>query len=285
MNTIRHLIFLIHPCCYEGIDAAGIRADNLGLFVERERMVRQRWLEELGQRSDDTLLVQLYGPETLHAAAVERLGEGRAVRLRADFPGDRQMREYYRRLLAVLDAHLRRHDLAFDPATVTSELWGESFEGCAPGYGGAFAEHLGLRLAPKMRFDMTVFDARFLHGATNHEVIAIPDTDVEAWLFQCHDTTSAATFQPRLSAQWLDRRRVALMLDERRLQVCTKQGHTIWPAEPWTKGKPPQVSAFAMALSDFNSHWIRAVGMAYDAFRDVVGAARILDPEEAPTGP
>ena len=210
MTTIRHIIFLIHPCCYERYTAAAVQADNLSLFVEREREVKQRWLDALAQRPVDTLFVQLYGPEELQAVAVEHLGLTGAVYLKADFPGDKDMREFYRRLLEVFHVHVREHNLEFNPDAVTSELWGESFEGCVSGYGGAFAEHLGLRIAPKMRFEMTVFDTRFIHEALGHEVIPIPETDVEAWLFRCRDTTRAATFQSRRTAQWLDQHRVAV---------------------------------------------------------------------------
>ena len=37
---IEHIIFLIHPCCYENIDPDAIRRDNLYLFVKREEEVK-----------------------------------------------------------------------------------------------------------------------------------------------------------------------------------------------------------------------------------------------------
>ena len=275
MKAVEHIIFLIHPCIYEAIDADKIHAENFGLFLERERTVKRRWLDAIPQRPASTLFAQLGGPESLQAAAADHLGQERALFFRTLYSQDKGLREYYGRLTAELHAHLRAHDLEFDPATATSELWGESFEGCVPGYGGAFAEHLGLHVPPKMHFEMTVFDAKFLHRSSGHEVIPIPDSDVEAWLFRCHDTTSAVTFQPRLTAQWLDHRRVSLMLDDRRVQACTKLGHTVWPETPWRKGKPEQVLPFDMALSDFCFHWIRCTGLAYDDFRQVITAARV----------
>jgi len=150
-----------------------------------------------------------------------------------------------------------------------------------PGYGGAFAQYLGLRRPPKMRFEMTVYDSRFLHGTRRWETIPIPDSDVEAWLFECHDGSGAAIFQPRLTAQWLDQRRVHLKLDDRRLQICTKQGYTLWPAAPWTKGKPEGVRDFSMTLAECASHWVRSVGMVIDDFREVIRAARIAAVGEA----
>ena len=126
-----------------------------------------------------------------------------------------------------------------------------------------------------MRFEMTVPDARFLYESRRHDVISISGTDVEAWLFHCHDSTSAATFQPRLSAAWLDERRVTLMLDDSLLQVCSKMGHTIWPDTPSGKGKPKQTLPFTLPLCEFHSHWVRGIGIGYETFCEVIAAARV----------
>ena len=98
---------------------------------------------------------------------------------------------------------------------------------------------------------------------------------MEAWLFECRDGTGAAIFQSRLAAQWIDPRRVWLRLDDRRLQVCTKLGHTVWPQQPWTKGRPEGVRDFSMALSECINRWVRSVGMTIDDFREVIRAARV----------
>ncbi len=272
---IEHIIFLIHPCCYENLDANTIRRDNLSLFVQREEQVKQHWLRNLSERPENTLFLQLGGPEYLKESAVENLGEAAVFYPRTPFPENGDLREYYRRLTSDFHNHISGHQLQLDTATVTSELWGESFEGCVPGYGGAFAEYLGLSCPPKMRFDMTVYDSRFLYGARRWEIISIDGCDVEAWLFQCHDGTGAAMFQSRLRAQWVDERQVHLQLDDRRLQVCTKNGHTVWPPTPWEKGKPERVDGYSMTLADCNWRWIRSVGMAYEDFRKIIRSARV----------
>lgn len=277
---IEHIIFLIHPCCYENIDSYAIQKDNLYLFVERERKVKQRWFQTLAEQPANTLFLQLGGPEYIREMAVANLGEAAVFYPRTQFPKDGALREYYRRLASDFHDHVLTHQLQLETATVTSELWGESFEGCVPGYGGAFAEYLGLQRHPKMRFEMTVYDSRFLYGAYRWEVIPINGCDVEAWLFECHDGTSAAIFQSRLTAQWVDDRRLHLRLDDRRLQVCTKNGHTIWPQTPWEKGKPERIGAYSMALADCNWRWIRAVGMAIDDFREVISAAHVTGCED-----
>ncbi len=272
---IEHIIFLIHPCCYENLALAAIRRDNLYLFVDREEEVKQRWLHALNERPAATLFLQLGGPEYLREAAVKRLGDAAVFYPRTAFPDNGDLREYYRCLVSDFHNHISTHRLQLDTATVTSELWGESFEGCVPGYGGAFAEYLGLQRPPCMRFEMTVYDSRFLYGARRWEVIPIDGCDVEAWIFECHDGTGAAIFQSRMRAQWVDDRRVQLRLDDRRVQVCTKNGHTIWPPTPWEKGKPERVEAYSMTLADCNWRWVRSVGMVIDDFRKVIGAARV----------
>ncbi len=272
---IEHIIFLIHPCCYENIAPDALRKDNLYLFVEREDEVKQQWIEALEKRPTHTLFLQLGGPEYLRETAAANLGEAAVFYPRTSFPDNGDLREYYRRLASDFRDHVSTHRLQLDTTTVTSELWGESFEGCVPGYGGAFAEYLGLQCPPQMRFEMTVYDSRFLYGALRWEVIPIDDCDVEAWLFECHDGTGAAIFQARLTAQWVDERCLHLQLDDRRLQICTKNGHTIWPPTPWEKGKPERIDAYSMTLADCNWRWVRAIGMAIDDFRKVIGAARV----------
>ncbi len=196
--------------------------------------------------------MQLGGPEYLRETAVAHLGEPTVFYPRTAFPENGDLRKYYRRLASDFRTHVSAHRPQFDTDAVTSEPWGESFEVCVPGYGGAFAEYLGLQRPPRMRFEITIYDSRFLYGARRWEVIPLDDCDVEAWLFEYHDGTSTAIFQSRLMAQWGDNRRVYLRLDDRRLQLYTKQGHTVWPQEPWTKGKPECVGEYSITLADCN---------------------------------
>ena len=72
-------------------------------------------------------------------------------------------------MVEILRSQMQNSSLTFDPRTVSFELWGESYEGCVPGYGGAYANRLGLQQHPNMRFEYTVYDSRFLYGA---EVVA-----------------------------------------------------------------------------------------------------------------
>src|SRR5688500_4551719 len=104
---IKHIIFLIHPGCYESLPPdSGLHQSNIGIYIEREQEVKQRWLAALDEHGKEpensVLLLQLYGPEHLLKAAQERLGAGNACYVRADFStiptGPQQLREYYQRL-------------------------------------------------------------------------------------------------------------------------------------------------------------------------------------------
>ena len=279
---IRHIIFLVHPCCYEKVDPEELRRSNWQLFLDRESEVKGRWLAALAKRPEQTLFVQQCGPEYLVENARRELGDAYAVRLGPPFHEGMAMHQFYESIEQELRAHLKAHDLSFDPATVTSELWGESFEGCVPGYGGMFAQYLGLQKPPRMRFEMTVYDTRWLYGAKEPQALPIPDSDVEAWIFECHDGSGAAMYQARRHAQWIDQRRVTVRLNTRRTQVWGKRGHALWPAEQWAKGDPEEMLEYTMTLIEANWRWIRGIEMDMKSFTELVVAARVLPP--APEG-
>lgn len=272
---VAHIIFLIHPCCYEPLEAERIQRDGLQLYLDREEQVKTLWLTEIAEASRDTLFIQLGGPAYLRQAAVTALGAAHTLSLRYPFPENEDLDLYYGGLTAEIRSHLEVHGLVIDTARVTSELWGESFEGCVPGYGGAFAQYLGLEQPPTMRYEMTVYDSRFLHLARRVEKVLVAGSDVEAWLFECHDGTSAATFQPRRTAQWLDERRVHLRLHDRRHQLTDKLGHTLWPETAWSKGKPETEHEVSVPLKDWISRWVRGINTDFDSFRRVIAATRI----------
>ncbi len=293
--TIHHLIILIHPLVWQHALEANPRLavdDNPAIYAERERECVARWLAELPRDGQSALLIQLSNRGFFEEAVRPRVGERNACLTWAELgpevpipdPADAQARAAHQHRLHVdvvqrIQSHLRAHELVLNPAAVTSEIWGESFEGCAAGYAGAIAHGLGLVKKPTMRFEMTVYDSRFLYGARRWEVIPIAASDAEAMLFELHDGSFAALYQARLSEQWLDLRPIQVHLDPTRVIVCTKTGHTLWPAQPWRKGDPEGSTPYTLTTSD--SAWIRAWRMGGDAFRQVVASARI---EEAAAG-
>jgi hypothetical protein len=170
-------------------------------------------------------------------------------------------------------SHMTQSQLSLDPAEATSEIWGESFEGCAPDYASAFAVGLGLTISPGMRFERTVFDSRFIKRGRLLETISVVNSDVEVVLFELYDGTFAAIYQARLTPQRLDSRSIRLSLDSTRIQVCTKQGHTVWPAEPWKKGDPAVWAPYQ--LTTRNYYWVRGITIGLDEFRKVIAAAAV----------
>ena len=81
-------------------------------------------------------------------------------------------------------------------------------------------------------------------------------------------------FHSRRSAQWLDGRTVQLTLSNTRHQVCTKQGHTLWPEHPLWPGpgavrRAEELSEYSMTLAECNWRWVRGVE-SFERFRDDV---------------
>ena len=119
--------------------------------------------------------------------------------------------------------------LTFDPATCKTIIWGQSFEGCASGYGSAVASYLGLKTLTQFDYHMSAPDAPFLLKAKFLQTVAVPGSDVEAYLFDLTDGRYAAFFRSCLTPQWLDHRPLRLQLDSG-LSVLTKnQGAIVWP--------------------------------------------------------
>ena len=252
-------------------DCDAVRRNNLGRFLAREQQVTKRWIEAATAKATTALLLQLYGPVSLHETLKGILGDARACFVRAEFPGEGQLQEYYRRLTACIRDHIARFALTVNPDRVTSELWGESFEGCVVGYGSAFAQHLELKHPPMMRLEMTVPDARFLLGARQLDTIPLQGSDIVACFFELEDGAPAAVYQSRQHAQWLDKRLIQLQLDPTRIQVCTKLGHTVWPPRPMQKGDSDAPQPYRLATSE--DRWLIAYRMNLSDFRKVVASA------------
>lgn len=276
--VVEHIIFLIHPGCYEALDPnSPLHRSNIGIYVDREREVTQCWLAELARISQPTLLLQLYGPKPLYEQIKGLLGEAQSCYVHAEFdsipPGPGQLREYYVRLTACIREHMRRYDLSFDATTVTSEIWGESLEGCGSLYSSAFAGNLGLKLKPRMRFEMMVYDTRFLRHSGSPQIIELPGTDIEALLFHLYDDTSAAIFQTRLRSQFYDERDIQLQLDPGRVQICNTRGATLWPAVAPRQAAPQPAEPYNLRTGE--TKWVRGMAMGVDELRDVVKAAKV----------
>ena len=131
------------------------------LFFLREQVVAARWLEALQHVRSRSMFVLQAGPQyfgsdaleappghaRLAAQARELLGEAMVFTPRTEFEPqggdpDADLAAYFVALGAAMREHLATHGLTYDAASATSELWGESFEGCVPGYGGMSADSI-----------------------------------------------------------------------------------------------------------------------------------------------
>jgi hypothetical protein len=232
--SIDTFVVLVHPCAYEG---------SSGPDTERYRKLEDaaclRWFQAIATLEKSAFAVQIdfarTGPTThkLHQALVERLGEGRVVRIGVEFvcpedPGP--LGEYYRRIERTIREQIAAQRLSFDPATAQVVIWGQSFEGCASGYGSALAHSLDLKTPTRFDYEMTAPDARFLLDANYLRTVAVPSTDILAYVFQLKDGRHAAFFRSCLTPQWLDHRPIRLTLDSRRFSVLAKNtGEILWP--------------------------------------------------------
>ena len=204
-----------------------------------ERAACERWLGAIPALPKSTFAVQIDwaqagpSPERLQRALVSRLGAGHVLRIPVEFvsPEDPSpLRDYYRRINRQILEHLSAQRLTIDPATCKTIIWGQSFEGCASGYGSAVASYLGLKTLTQFDYHMSAPDAPFLLKAKFLQTVAVPASDVEAYLFDLNDGRYAAFFRSRLTPQWLDYRPIKLQLDSERFSVLTKNsGAVVWP--------------------------------------------------------
>ena len=163
-GAVEHVVFAIHPLLYEAEPPQDIVALNHRVYLEAEVEVKERCVAAIARLAPSALFVQLAGASTEFVdRARERLGAARALHLQNGSGDD--LGAIYRGLVAQIRAHLAAHRLRLDPATCSSELWGESFEGCVPGYGSALASGLQLQRRPRMVYEHTVCDAPFMRHA------------------------------------------------------------------------------------------------------------------------
>jgi hypothetical protein len=290
LAVVDHIVFAIHPLLYEALPPDEIETPNYRVYLASEVQVKRRCLAAIGVLQPTALFIQLAGASTTFVdAARARLGPARAVHLQGG--GGDDLAAIYSGLTAEILDHLRHHSLSIDAETVTSEMWGESFEGCVPGYGGAFAQGLRLQHPPRMVFEHTVCDAPFLWGARLLREVALPGSDVHAMVFELHDLSFLAVFQPRLHPLWIDHRVIAIPgMQPDKCRAITKLGYTLWPSTPpGPKGKYEDGEALQevrFTLSDSGAAndavtFILGLRISEQAFCDLVEGAVVLDSRAA----
>ena len=234
-SVIDRFVILVHPCCYDALNTP--LTDPYMVF---EVATRQRWLYAIPSLPRSTFVVQVdysQNPSAneVHQAFIDRLGAGHVTRIPVRVVGPSTpgpLKEYYEDIKQQINQQMADQGLTFDPATAKADIWGESFEGCAPCYGSAIASYLGLKTATRFDYNMGVPDALFLLNATFLQTVMVPSSDVEAYIFDLNDGRLAALFRSTLTPQGLDYRPIELQLDPAIFSVLTKQGDTVWPQDP-----------------------------------------------------
>ena len=296
-GRVEHFVFIIHPLLYETIEPS---TSALQLYAAWEREVKACCLTELAALPTTTsMVIQLAGGSTeLIDAARCCLGSERTLHLRPD--GEQtNLADLYVGLVKRIHQHLTSVRLTFDASSATAESWGESFEGCVPGYGGAFAHGLGLVQQPTIRFDLCVCDATFMYGATLLLTVPVMDevgelSDVEGMVFQLHDRTFVAVFQSRRTPMWIDERVIAVgghgtVMQMDLVRAITKQGYPIWPSVPpgskglyQHSGTVPQEVRFRLSESGAANDeitYLHGLKVSEEDFVALVRGSRVLGKE------
>jgi hypothetical protein len=230
---VDQFIILVHPCPYEAMGKA-----DTDPCRTLERAACQRWFDAIPSLPPSAFVVQVDfasagpSPDKLHQTFIHRLGPGRVCRIpcQVTSPEDPDtLRDYYDRIHRQISRQLAIQKLTFDPLTCKTVIWGQSFEGCAPGFGSAIASGLGLKTLTRLDYEMSAPDAPFLLHATFLENVPVPASDVQAYLFDLNDGRCAAVFRSCLTPQWLDHRPIELRFNSSLFEVVTKQGDPVWP--------------------------------------------------------
>jgi hypothetical protein len=233
VQAIDQFVILVHPCPYEALGKA-----DTDPYRALERAACQRWFDAIPSLPKSTFAIQVDfasagpSPDRLCQAFIDRLGGGRVCRIACEItsPEDSDaLKDYYGRINRQITRQMTAQALTFDPATCRGFIWGQSFEGCAAGFGSAISSGLGLKTLTQLDYAMSAPDAPFLLKAKFVQNVPVPGSDVQAYVFDLGDGRCAAFFRACLTPQWLDHRPIELQLKSEMYTVVTKQGDLVWP--------------------------------------------------------
>lgn len=235
LKNLTRLVFLCHPYAWEvqfRLGSRDIDTYTWGGFSGREilameRKVSRRWPGEIQKLGPEEALVVVTmgiadreGEEVVIAPVVKAAREhlnrrGLIVRSRPD-PA-----ESLGRLIkqALLD-----NGYTYDPSSLVTEAWGQSFEGCAPNYSGHAAAGMGLPLGFPMRYDLTFPDAPFAMTAEFVERVPIANTDLSLYLFEGQEGRPFAIYFPGVVRDDEPTRIVRFTADPSQVEFSTKRG-------------------------------------------------------------
>jgi hypothetical protein len=125
-------------------------------------------------------------------------------------------------------AMLAQRGFSFDPASVSAEAWGASFDGCVTKYTLNLRRILGLSNVVGIDFNLTVPDAYFLLDAVLRDCLILLDNKLRLFLFECEQRFAGLyTFTEHSIADPLTN--VILTVDAETIIVKSKQNIRLWP--------------------------------------------------------
>lgn len=235
-TAIDQFLILTHPLPWRYLGYQTTDPFPYGAYRAHEDAAHQRWLDTIPSLPASTFVIQVeFAPfaasDQLYQAFINRLGAGHCIYITGNPIGGKYdpgpLITWYEGISQQVRQRMAAWGWTFDPATVKTTLWGESFEGCGSGDGSGIAYYLGVKTPTTFDYNMTVPDAPYLLNATFLQTVPVPASDVEAYIFDLNDGRSAAFFRSTLTPQWLDHRPIELQLDSD-FSVLTKPGALVW---------------------------------------------------------
>ncbi len=307
-QEIDRIYFMVHPLIYESSAHKPEFAAKYQCYIDYEVKIKARWYEKMANMAPNEALVVFMGPKKLEEDVNNTLGRrGLVVRdvimqqpgLWDELLGPEAKMGLGRDLLATywrnsfkwtsdaidcqgiiargwaerIKKTYAERNLVFDPETVQTEGWGESFEGCVANYTRHLGTYLGLANPIEINFEMTVPDARFLLTAELLERIPL-ERSVRLYLWEAEDgrligyfhKAFAAIADPPLYAQF--------PLGDMEIELRTGQDELQWPAPD--SSSEPSSEQLKCAVP---SNYIFARGVELDDFRDALTSATFVEGE------
>lgn len=192
-TDIRKFYFLIHPLTY-----APECADGYGnkkcyrIYRKCENEVRRRYHQAIDTMEEDAALAicpTLYSEDP--SLKPEELIDIEVMARRK--LGSRLLIMTYPTTSSEFLKLCKQQGLTYDPQTVRSEGWGESFDGCVAKYCTMFSKQLGLAKPIEQNFAMCVPDLIWLIRSKFIEKVSLP-SEIRFYLFEGEDSQPMAIF-------------------------------------------------------------------------------------------
>ena len=281
-RQLERLVFLSHPYAWElqfarhPESAETYRWANFSAadLVAMERRVSSRWPQEVGKLgSNDALLINYFGGRPADAelakgpiapllqAARERLGDRYLLLF-----GTPSRNAWGRQI----QRQLREKGYTYDPATVATESWGQSTEGCVVNFAAHFAAGMGLPNGFPMRYELTFPDAPFAMTGKFLERVALGDSDVLLYLSESKEGRPFAIFFPGVLRDGESSRYVEFAVDPASVEFTNKKGEPVTvPREDTRFRVPLYVDGYGAPV------YIWGKGLETPAFKAALAAARV----------